>query len=203
MSEQAIRASLSRREVDVVALVLAGLPNKQIARELGIDETTVKTHLHRVFEKCGARDRTQLTARLYQFGGWWDGMEWSTLPCLAQREAPPPGTPAARLLPLDEQLAAGLQLLILPGTRIYTTAIYRSQKMGFSELAVMLNVDGRAQPINWFVGFLLGLEDGDNGGLLVPVAEDPDRYIVEKLAYALHGDESTLKSVPVGAGVSE
>ncbi len=50
---------LSRRELDVLEWVVRGYSNKQIARELCIDETTVKTHLHRIFEKLNVRDRTQ------------------------------------------------------------------------------------------------------------------------------------------------
>lgn len=50
---------LSRREMDVLEWVVKGYSNKQIARELCIDETTVKTHLHRIFEKLNVRDRTQ------------------------------------------------------------------------------------------------------------------------------------------------
>ncbi len=36
-----------------------GLPNKLIARRLGISEKTVKTHLTRVFQQIGVTDRTQ------------------------------------------------------------------------------------------------------------------------------------------------
>ena len=35
------------------------MPNKLIARELGISEKTVKTHLTRVFQQIGVTDRTQ------------------------------------------------------------------------------------------------------------------------------------------------
>ena len=52
-------ADLTPRERDVLALVGAGLPNKLIARDLGIAERTVKTHLTRVFHAIGVSDRTQ------------------------------------------------------------------------------------------------------------------------------------------------
>ena len=61
---------LSRREMDVLAHVVRGLSNKQIARELSIDETTVKTHLHRIFEKLRVSDRTQ-AAILALNSGWF------------------------------------------------------------------------------------------------------------------------------------
>ena len=52
-------AKLSERETDVLRLVTAGRLNKQIARELGISEKTVKAHLTRVFDRLGADRRTQ------------------------------------------------------------------------------------------------------------------------------------------------
>jgi DNA-binding NarL/FixJ family response regulator len=50
---------LSEREREVLALLLEGLPNKLIARRLGISEKTVKSHLTRVFREIGVTDRTQ------------------------------------------------------------------------------------------------------------------------------------------------
>jgi two-component system NarL family response regulator len=61
---------LSRRELDVLEWVVRGYSNKQIARELCIDETTVKTHLHRIFEKLNVRDRTQAAIFALQ-RGWF------------------------------------------------------------------------------------------------------------------------------------
>jgi DNA-binding NarL/FixJ family response regulator len=52
-------ATLSAREAEVLALVAEGLPNKLIARRLGISEGTVKAHLTRVYQTIGATDRTQ------------------------------------------------------------------------------------------------------------------------------------------------
>ncbi len=47
-------ALLTPREREVMALMVAGLLNKQIAGELGASETTVKIHRHNVMEKMGA-----------------------------------------------------------------------------------------------------------------------------------------------------
>jgi len=59
--------SLSRREQDVMVLVVSGLLNKQIAFELGISEITVKAHRGQVMRKMKARslpDLVNMAARL-------------------------------------------------------------------------------------------------------------------------------------------
>ena len=50
---------LSERELEVLRCVVQGLPNKLIARRLGISEKTVKAHLTRVYHQIGVTDRTQ------------------------------------------------------------------------------------------------------------------------------------------------
>jgi FixJ family two-component response regulator len=52
--------SLTPRERDVMARVVAGLLNKQIAGELGTSETTIKIHRHHVMEKMGAESLADL-----------------------------------------------------------------------------------------------------------------------------------------------
>ncbi len=49
---------LSEREKQVLRLAAAGLANKQIARRLGISESTVKVHIGNIFRHIGVRDRT-------------------------------------------------------------------------------------------------------------------------------------------------
>jgi FixJ family two-component response regulator len=60
--------SLTRREREVMALVVAGLLNKQIARELGTSETTVKIHRHQVMEKMGAGSLAELVRMAGRLG---------------------------------------------------------------------------------------------------------------------------------------
>ncbi len=52
-------ASLTPQQFRVLALVAEGLLNKQIADRLDVQERTVKAHLSAIFEKLGARNRTQ------------------------------------------------------------------------------------------------------------------------------------------------
>ncbi len=51
--------ALTLRQREVLALLKQGLPNKQIAARMGIQEVTVKLHLSRVFRKLGATNRTE------------------------------------------------------------------------------------------------------------------------------------------------
>ena len=50
---------LTPREREVLVLIARGFPNKLIARELGLSEKTVKTHVGHVLAKLGVTDRTQ------------------------------------------------------------------------------------------------------------------------------------------------
>lgn len=65
---RARHASLSRREEEVMALVVTGLLNKQVAYELGISEVTVKAHRGRVMEKMEARTFADLTSMARKLG---------------------------------------------------------------------------------------------------------------------------------------
>ena len=53
---------LTVREEQIIALLRCGMPNKQIARELGLSEGTVKVHLHNIMKKCDVANRTQIIA---------------------------------------------------------------------------------------------------------------------------------------------
>lgn len=58
MREPAASVALTPREIEVLRLVARGRSNKLIAADLGIGESTVKTHLLKVFEKLEVADRT-------------------------------------------------------------------------------------------------------------------------------------------------
>ena len=50
---------ITPRELEILQLIADGLSNKEIAERVFVSENTVKTHSSRVFEKLGARRRTQ------------------------------------------------------------------------------------------------------------------------------------------------
>jgi len=61
------RPSLAPRERQLIRFVSKGLRNREIAKELGVTEGTVKVYLHAVFEKLGVSSRTELAVRADEF----------------------------------------------------------------------------------------------------------------------------------------
>jgi two-component system, NarL family, response regulator LiaR len=59
---------LTRRELEILELIAQGMSNREIAGRLYVSENTVKTHSSRVFDKLGAKRRTQAVQLGKEFG---------------------------------------------------------------------------------------------------------------------------------------
>jgi DNA-binding NarL/FixJ family response regulator len=67
-SSPSLVEELTPRELQVLELLAEGLPNKVIARRLGISDHTVKFHVNAVLGKLGAQSRTEAVVRATRLG---------------------------------------------------------------------------------------------------------------------------------------
>jgi DNA-binding CsgD family transcriptional regulator len=103
---------LSPKERDCLRLVLENHSSKQIARQLGISQTSVDTHISRARAKLGVRDRYE-AARLLAA---WEGGQQTAVPepePSPAPQAPPRGRPPGQLLPPLASLNFGQRLLMM------------------------------------------------------------------------------------------
>ena len=61
-------SQLTRRQIELVSLLLKGKPNRQIGAEMGITEGSVKMELCRIFKTLQVKSRCELMAGWYQAG---------------------------------------------------------------------------------------------------------------------------------------
>ena len=59
---------LTKKEAEVLALMTAGLSNKEIAESMGVAEATIKTHASAIFSKLGVRDRVRAVLKGLEIG---------------------------------------------------------------------------------------------------------------------------------------
>ena len=64
------RPRITRRELEVLALIAHGYSTAEIARALWITEDTVKTHVRRFLRRLGARTRAHAVAIVFREGLW-------------------------------------------------------------------------------------------------------------------------------------
>lgn len=117
---------LSKRELEIVALVADGLTNREIAARIYLSPNTVKVHLRNIFTKTGVTSRTELTVMAMQEG--WIEIPGVIVEALAEpaadepaAEAPPvpppsvlPAWPRSRWIMLALGLLLALIVLALP-----------------------------------------------------------------------------------------
>lgn len=60
--------AITPREMEILGLIAQGMSNREIAEKLFVSENTVKTHSSRVFDKLGARRRTQAVQLGKEYG---------------------------------------------------------------------------------------------------------------------------------------
>jgi two-component system NarL family response regulator len=68
LAQRMAAPELSRREREVLELIVKGRSNKEIGVDLGVAENTVKNHVKVVLDKLGVQDRVQATTRAIQRG---------------------------------------------------------------------------------------------------------------------------------------
>lgn len=60
-------AKISKREFEIICDIRSGLKNEQIASKLFISENTVKSHIKRIYQKCGVHSKVELISKLMSF----------------------------------------------------------------------------------------------------------------------------------------
>jgi DNA-binding NarL/FixJ family response regulator len=62
-SRSTLASELTKRELEILRLVQRGKRNREIAREIGVEEKTVKNHLNSIYSKLGIASRAEAIAR--------------------------------------------------------------------------------------------------------------------------------------------
>lgn len=92
LGDDAKLRDLTPRECDVLALIAVGSSNREIASALGVEESTVRTHVKHILMKLDLRDRVQVVIFAYEAGFTRPGGKPAHLRNQATRMLPPAGT---------------------------------------------------------------------------------------------------------------
>jgi len=68
LADEAKLAALTPREREVLQLIARGLSNREIGAALGVEESTIRTHVKRILMKLELRDRIQAVIFAYETG---------------------------------------------------------------------------------------------------------------------------------------
>lgn len=68
LADEAKLKDLTSREGEVLELIARGLSNREIAARLGVEESTVRTHVKHILMKLDLRDRVQVVIFAYEAG---------------------------------------------------------------------------------------------------------------------------------------
>ncbi len=68
VQQETLAEPLTEREIELLRLLAQGKTNRQLAQDLHVSLSTVKTHVQRVIGKLGVSDRTQAAVRAVELG---------------------------------------------------------------------------------------------------------------------------------------
>lgn len=63
---------LTQREIEVISLLVLGLTNQEISKNLIISEHTTKTHLSNIYRKLNVKNKVQATIKVFKLGYRFD-----------------------------------------------------------------------------------------------------------------------------------
>ncbi len=127
-------APLTKRELEIVALVAQGMTNREIAQALFVSHNTVKVHLRNIFVKTGVVSRTELTMLAVQ-RGWIvvSGTESQPEEPPVEPELPPPEEP-----PVEPEAPPAAQDTVASEEPLPPWPVHRSVALALGAIVALL-----------------------------------------------------------------